>query len=150
MRVAAELRPSVEFSRLARDDAFPLMDTSSAVCATARLGDKTLTLAYFLPGCDDSAVVRFSAVKAWFYGAPNDERLYEHALWNKGLDFYEFHQMHPQREDQPRGWLASFHNGTFEIAANGVEIVSPRLVGVCPLGALNRLLGPGENLDLDL
>jgi hypothetical protein len=148
MRVAAELRPSRLFSFLAKDSVFPLMDSSSAVEPTVRLAESSLALAYFLPECQDSAVVQFIGLERWYFGTPSDERLNEHPLWNKGLEFYEFHQMQPQRKGQPSGWLASFHDGTLEVLAIAVQVRSPRLSGGSPASALNQLLGPGDNLTL--
>jgi hypothetical protein len=105
-----------------------------------------LTLAYHLPGCLDSAVVRFSEVAGWYYGSPSDERLSAHPLWGHGLEFYQFHFA----EFGGRScWIGTFHDGTFEILAAEVSVLSECLEGISPGDALRSMLGPGPHLCLD-
>jgi hypothetical protein len=93
------------------DKRFPKMDASSAVSPTVRIVSDEVVLAYYLPGCDDSAVVIFRNVVKWRYGSPNDEGLASHPLWGHGLKFYEFHTVDNMK------WLATFHDGLFEAVA---------------------------------
>src|SRR5262245_39346468 len=64
---------------------FPEMDASSAVYPTVRPVGDSLHLAYYLPGCVDSAVVSFHGVVNWRYGEPNDEGLAADPLWTEGV-----------------------------------------------------------------
>lgn len=98
------------------------MDASSAAYPTARVVDESLIVAYHLPGCDTSAVIRFNGVKDWAYGYPNDEGLHEHPLWGKGLTFYAFHEVQPPEGDVIQ-WIGTFHDGTLTVRAKSVEVI---------------------------
>src|SRR3974390_3302630 len=39
------------------------------------------------------AEVRFSTVRAFYLGSPNDEALNGHRLWGRGLEFYSFQEV---------------------------------------------------------
>jgi len=138
-RVTAANRPTHPCRAAIVDDLFPHMDSSSAVGPTIRVDDGSLCLAYFLPDCQDSAVVRFTGVTAWYYGGPSDERLNTHGLWGKGLTFYNFHRA--TSTDVPQTWVATFHDGTFEINATEAAVVSLRVNNASPSAALNAILG---------
>lgn len=132
------------------DPLFPEMDASSAVFPTVRVLDDVLHLAYYLPGCNDSAIVTFKGVSSWNYGEPNDEGLNTHPLWAHGLDFYTFHEVTPRPQDGRRQWIATFHDGTFEVLATGMPAVrAPRVEGCSPVEALSKVLGPGDAKVLD-
>ena len=126
------------------DALFPLMDASSAVFPTVRVSNDELVLAYHLADCEASAVVAFLGPAKWHYGAPNDEGLSRHPLWRRGLTFYNFHRTLAE----PTRWIATFHDGTFEVAAKDVRVMSAEVEGD-PSAALNRMLGPGKNIPLD-
>jgi hypothetical protein len=128
------------------DELFPSMDPSSAVRPTVRDSGAEIAVAYHLPGCKQSAVVAFSSATEWNYGYPNDEGLSEHPLWGRGLTFYNFHRL-PDEQGKTR-WIATFHDGTFEISAVSAKVLSPRTEGG-PSVALDRVLGPGTNVELD-
>lgn len=146
-RVLAADRPSRSCATAAVDALFPLMDSSSAVSPTIRIDGTTLGLAYYLPGCEDSAVVTFRDVSAWYYGGPNDEGLLSHPLWNRGLQFYNFHRA--DRQDSSICWAATFHDGTFEIQAQQATVLAERVQGASPSEALDSALGVGANEALD-
>jgi hypothetical protein len=130
------------------DRRFPPMDASSAVSPTLRvLGDRVY-LAYYLPGCSNSAVVSFLEVSAWKYGEPNDEGLANHPLWNHGLAFYEFHEVMPL-DMAARRWIATFHDGTFEVVAREATIHAPCVAYCSPSKALDQTFGVGANRVLD-
>ena len=132
------------------DPLFPEMDASSAVLPTVRLVDDVLHLAYYLPGCDDSAVVTFRGLSSWRYGEPNDEGLHKHPLWGHGLTFYGFHRVKGSPDQHEYRWIATFHDGTLEVAATSTpEIAAARVKGRSPAEALNEILGHGENKVLD-
>ncbi len=132
------------------DPLFPEMDPSSAVFPTIRIVGDVLHLAYYLPRCDDSAVVTFNGVSSWHYGEPNDEGLRSHPLWGHGLTFYRFHEVMQPPEQNPRRWIATFHDGTFEVLATGRPAIgAARVEGRSPAEALNSVLGPGKNRVLD-
>jgi len=147
MRVAASDRPARSCLSAIVDAELPLMDASSAVAPTVRLRGSTLFLAFYLPDCEDSAVVQFNGVSAWYYGGPNDERLDKHPLWNRGLTFYNFHRVSPAEGDDC--WVATFHDGTLEIVAQQAAVLAARTEGVSPGEALNSMLGVGDNEALD-
>jgi hypothetical protein len=125
------------------------MDSSSAVSPTVREQGNTLFLSYSLPSCESSAVVSFDGVVSWFYGGPSDERLMQHPLWGKGLDFYEFHNMLAAPDDNLSGWLATFHDGTFEVVAASARVLRALVVNASPEMALDLVLGQGKNSCLD-
>ena len=133
------------------DPLFPEMDASSAVSPAIRVVSDALYLAYYLPGCDDSAVVSFNRVSSWRYGEPNDEGLHTHPLWGHGLSFYAFHEVSSgSLPEKKRRWVATFHDGTFDVSASGTPAVrAGRVKGCSPTGALNALLGRGQNKVLD-
>jgi hypothetical protein len=143
MRVAVAERPSQTSAAAEVDDLFPLMDASSGVSAALREEDGNLVIAYYLPECQDSAVVRFEDVSTWCYGGPSDERLSTHPLWGRGLTFYNFHRA--LTKDLPC-WVATFHDGTFEVAASRVSVLAARQVGAAPAAALASAVGPGNDV----
>jgi hypothetical protein len=125
------------------------MDASSAVLPTVRAEGERLHLAYYLARHTGSAVVVFVGVSRWSYGPPNDEALASHPLWGSGLQFYEFHIVGPPSADGRRHWVATFHDGTFEIEAAEVHVVSTDAPNLSPSLALDRALGRGTNRVLD-
>ncbi len=135
------------------DRTFPLMDASSAVYPTVREVGSILYLSYYLPGCEASAIISFHGVTDWSYGYPNDEGLREHRLYGKGISPYEFHGVvysEPNEElNQPKHWIATFHDGTFEIDAESWKEEAGEIVSSSPWDALDSLLGCGENNVLD-
>jgi hypothetical protein len=135
----------VLFARV--DERFPKMDPSSAVFPTVRVESSDVAIAYYLPGCDDSAVVIFRDVVTWGYGGPNDEGLASHPLCGHGLTFYEFHNV-GQSDDGDTKWLATFHDGVFEIVADRCEVIAESVKDRSPGQALDALMGLGENIEL--
>ena len=129
------------------NNTLPKMDASSAVYPTARVVGDSLVVAYHLPGCDTSAVIRFNGVKDWSYGYPNDEGLQEHALWGKGLTFYEFHEVQPS-EGELVQWVGTFHDGTLTVRANSVEVLDEQVPSE-PWAAIDARFGAGDNKVLD-
>lgn len=129
------------------DAAFPKMDPSSAVSPMVRCESNNVFLAYYLPGCDDSAAVVFRDVDTWGYGGPNDEGLASHPLWGRGLTFYGFHTVAETGEAGTK-WLATFHDGVFEIAAGRCETVAELVKDHSPGQALDVILALGDNIEL--
>ncbi len=125
----------------------PKMDASSAVYPTARVVGDSLVVAYHLPGCETSAVIRFNSVEDWAYGYPNDEGLLEHPLWGKGLTFYEFHELQPP-DGEVLQWIGTFHDGTLTVRAKSLEVVDEQVASK-PWAALDARFGPGDNKVLD-
>ena len=128
---------------------FPKMDVSSAVYPTVRVEGDSLHLAYYLPGCVDSAVVTFRDVSSWQYGEPNDEGLRSHPLWGRGLTPYNFHETEPPPSPDVRRWVATFHDGTFEVIASQWQLDAARVSGRTPAESLDAVHGPGANQVLD-
>lgn len=89
----------------------------------------------------------------WNYGYPNDEGLQEHSLYGKGLRHYEFHRVvHPGPSAEPvrpYRWIATFHDGTFEIEAESWRTEAAEIAELAPWKALDSLLSAGENKVLD-
>ena len=131
------------------DPLFPQMSPDSAVFPTVRVIGDEVYLAYHLPACDDSVVVAFEGVASWRYGGPNDEGLSKHPLWGRGLSYYNFHRaVGAERGDVIR-WIATFHDGTFDVLARSARVISDRVSGARPSQALTTLLGHGHNRVLD-
>ncbi|HXY32774.1 MAG TPA: hypothetical protein VEI07_01020 [Planctomycetaceae bacterium] len=128
-------------------DTIPKMSAGSAVCPTARVTDGTLVLAFSLPSCDDSAVIRFDGVLTWSYGYPNDEGLGSHPLWGHGIELYEFH-VSPIGPDGTRWCIATFHDGTLTVNSKTVQVLAEKLP-LKPWEAIDAVVGPGENRVLD-
>ncbi len=126
------------------------MDPSSAVFPTVRLVGKDLFLAFHLPNCDDSAIVSFEEIETWRYGYPNDEGLQEHRFWRHGLTHYNFHRSTESLATSGGTlWIATFHDGTFEVVAPRARIAVPVERDATPSKALTTLLGAGDNRVLD-
>lgn len=129
------------------NDLLPKMDASSAVYPTARVVGDSLVVAYHLPGCEASAVIRFNGVTSWAYGYPNDEGLHQHPLWGKGLKFYEFHELQTP-ESSATQWIGTFHDGTLTVRAESVEVIDAHITSE-PWAAIDARFGPGDNKVLD-
>src|SRR5688572_6872065 len=121
----------------------PKMDASSAVYPTVRVVGNSLVVAYHLPDCETSAVIRFDGVKEWAYGYPNDEALHTHPLWGKGLTFYAFHEVQRPKDGMPQ-WIGTFHDGTLTVRATSVEVVDGHVASV-PWAAIDARFGIGSN-----
>jgi hypothetical protein len=132
------------------DPEFPSMDPSSAVLPTIRVVGKHLYLAFHLPNCDDSAIVSFEQIETWRYGHPNDEGLQQHRFWGHGLTPYNFHRSTESLATSGTTlWIATFHDGTFEVVARRARIAVPVERDATPSEALTTLLGVGDNRVLD-
>ena len=125
------------------------MDASSAVYPTVRESDGELHLAYFLPRCESSAIVRFLGVRKWNYGGPNDEGLGLHPLYGQGLRHYEFHAVPTDPPSELTRWIGTFHEGTLEVEALEVAVVTAKLDGYGPAKALAHFSVPGNSNSLD-
>lgn len=125
----------------------PKMDPSSAVFPTARVVGDALVVAYHLPGCESSAVIRFDEVKEWTYGEPNDEGLHQHPLWGQGLTPYAFHEVGPA-EGGMLQYVGTFRDGTLAVRASSVEVIRDR-VPLKPWAAINAQFGEGTSQILD-
>src|SRR5690349_22379400 len=88
--------------------------------------------------------VRFVGVNSTLFGAPNDEALDSHPLYERGLTFYAFaeveespwvsdleranrvHASHsPESFSGLRHFILPFHDSTFECVARTVEVLAP-------------------------
>ena len=133
------------------DGTAPKMSPSSDVAPTVCESGDTLQLAYRLPArvsaSDACAVIRFVGVRDWHYGYPNDEGLDSHPLYGLGLRLYEFH-VTPVASHGERCWVATFHEGTFTVYAQQMEVLAERQAGDPP-SAIRSLLGDGSTRALD-
>jgi hypothetical protein len=129
------------------DPTIPKMSAASSVSPTVRCTDDVLYLAYFGPSEHMSVVLRFGRVHDWDYGYPNDEGLNAHPLFGHGLKFYEFH-LGPVGRGGVRVWIGTFHDGTFTIYAETVEVLQRAYAGT-PAEALDAVVGAGTSRDLD-
>jgi hypothetical protein len=130
------------------DETVPKMSPSSAVAPTVRESGGSLCLAFRLPCAekDVSAVLRFTDVRDWHYGYPNDEGLDSHPLYGLGLKFYEFH-VTPVATHGERAWIATFHDGTFTVYARSMDVIAQAQSGE-PSSAIRSLLGDGPTREL--
>jgi len=94
------------------------MDLGAPQPSAKALAD-SLLVAYRTVRRDHFAVVRFSGVQAWSLGPPNDESLWTHPLWGKGLGPYAWHEVQDPETPSPgcRRWLATFHDDTLDVTA---------------------------------
>lgn len=133
------------------DSTVPEMSASSAVGPTVREVGDTLYLAYRLSyraaPDDASALIRFTSVRDWHYGYPNDEGLDAHPLHGLGLEPYEFH-VTPVASFGVRAWVATFHEGTFTVFAHGMDVLAAAQPGDPP-SAIRSILGDGPTRPLD-
>ena len=123
------------------------MSASSAVLPTVRVLENSLGVAYYLPDCTSSAVVRFDGVTNWSYDYPNDEGLAEHPFWGHGLTFYEFHKW-TANDTGLNTWIATFHDGTLTVEALSFQVLCDS-VALSPWEAINEIMGVGPNRVLD-
>jgi hypothetical protein len=114
---------------------------AGAPSPTAAMVEGTVALCY-----DDIAgnrvVLRFLGVNSVLLGAPNDEALEGHALYEHGLTYYEFvevensswiaaleraNRVHPHHSAETfaglRHFILPFHDSTFECVAREVDVV---------------------------
>jgi hypothetical protein len=113
-----------------------------------------LVLSYWLPSSltndasplMDCGFVRFHHAWIHLFGAPNDESLMGHALWERGLGPYGVYQIkhsslirrldqmnatHPRHAaavfDRLQHYIFTFHDSTFECVAEELEAVTLRI-----------------------
>ena len=129
------------------DTSIPKMSASSAVSPTVREVGSILHLAFFAAGDDTSVVLRFSDVRGWHYGYPNDEGLDSHPLYGHGLEPYEFH-VTPVAHHGERAWIGTFHDGTLTVFATSADVTTSSYPGD-PSSAIDSIAGDGLNRELD-
>lgn len=114
----------------------PPMDTGAPEPLILREGD-TVWVGYRahnpnFPGWDDPSVIdymtrnpgepfgvlRFDGVVGCSFGAPGEDRLHEHPLYGRGLEFYGFHRVLNPTDGTAR-WIVTFHDETLDIRARG-------------------------------
>jgi hypothetical protein len=116
---------------------------AGAPTPTAAMVEGSVVVAY-----DDTSgervFVRFVGVTSSLFGAPNDEALDGHPLYERGLTFYEFvevenspwvsdleraNRVHPSHSPESftalRHFILPFHDSTFECVARAVEVLAP-------------------------
>jgi hypothetical protein len=104
--------------------------------------DGTLAVAYYTTPADDAvALISFTMPHVHLFGAPNDEALDGHPLYERGLTFYaafevrdsswlrslermnRVHMFHdPARFAVYRHFIITFHDTTFECIAEGFSV----------------------------
>jgi len=79
------------------------------------------------------ALLRFEGVSDFHFGAPNDERLATHPLYEVGLGFYGFYEaIGTSRLAGTNGkkhWVITFHDETLEVIADSADVVLSRIEG---------------------
>jgi hypothetical protein len=103
--------------------------------------------------------VRFHLAHTHLFGAPNDEALEGHPLWNRGLDFYavfrvdqsslirrlalmnSVHRRHSYAAfDELTHYIFTFHDSTFECVARSCETVVEKMAWDKRFNAATELL----------
>ena len=88
------------------------------------------------------ALLRFDGVSDYHLGAPNDERLATHPLYEAGLGFYGFYEaLGSSRLVGTVGkkhWIITFHDETLEVVADSAHVVSSRIEGEDTQAALKE------------
>jgi hypothetical protein len=107
----------------------------------------TLWVAYRI-SCDADdcfAVVRFDGVTEHRLGPPGDERIGEHPLYGRGLQFYAFHEVWGAMPDAyaPRRWVVTFHDETLEVSASRAVVVARGVGAPSARGALGAVVPGG-------
>lgn len=77
------------------------------------------------PRDEPYGVLSFTGVVDHTLGPPSDEKLNEHPLYGKGLDFYAAHEALDTDRLKAAGagtrhWIVTFHDETLEVLARGV------------------------------
>jgi len=96
------------------------------------------------PGFDVySALLRFDGVSDYCFGAPSNERLHTHPLYETGLSFYGFYEAHGSRrlanQKNKKHWIITFHDETLEVIADSAHIASSRIEGEDTHAALEKI-----------
>jgi hypothetical protein len=82
----------------------PHPDTASECAVNLSDGSAMLRYAVVLDTKDVDVDVSFRGVRAFYFGAPNDEALDGHRLWGRGLSLLSFQEVHPS------DWIAELQN----------------------------------------
>lgn len=69
------------------------------------------------------AVLVFEGVCECRFGPPSDERLHEHPLYGRGLDYYQFHRVR-SRSETASLWIVTFHDQTLEVRADAATAIA--------------------------
>ena len=90
-----------------------------------------------------SAILRFDGVSDYHFGAPSDEHLYTHPLYEKGLRAYGYYEARGtsrlEKQKNKKHWIITFHDRTLEIVADSAHIVSSRIKGEDTHAALEEM-----------
>jgi len=100
------------------------MSAGAAQPWVERRGDD-VWVAYRTRADDHFAVVRFTQVRDFTFGDPNDETLDSHSLYSAGLGLYAFHEVADPllAGSGLRRWIVTFPDDTLDITAREVAIV---------------------------
>src|SRR5262249_8093177 len=122
-------------------DGIPPPDTGAPMPVV--FGDESnLFLAYWLaPAGEERTILKFASPRAHYLGPPNDEALQGHPLWPHGLRHYGIFEItssswirslermnrvpprhSPERYEELRHYVFTFHDSTFECIAKGVSV----------------------------
>ena len=126
--------------------------TSSIWCIAPELGtpespailaeSASLRVAYFRPGNETLAVVRFTGLIDHRLAPINDQGLGRHRYVASGLQPYSFNELTGTEETNywrtlgARHWVVTFQDTTLDVIARGGEVVSSELTEASPLEAL--------------
>ena len=69
------------------------------------------------------AVLVFEGVSEYRFGAPSNERLHEHPLYRRGLNYHQFHRVRYQGETASV-WIVTFHDQTLEVSADAASAIA--------------------------
>lgn len=126
--------------------------SSSIWCAAPELGtpespailaeSANLWIAYFQPGNETLAVVKFTGLIDHRLAPINDQGLGRHRYVQSGLQPYSFNELTGTEETncwqtlRARHWVVTFQDETLDVIACGGEVVSCGLTAASPLEAL--------------
>ena len=88
------------------------------------------------------AIIKFTGVAEYHFGAPNDERLHEHPLYSSGLGFYGFYEVRGSdglRGRTKRHWIITFHDETLEVIADSAVVLAELIEGEDSHAMLSRV-----------
>jgi hypothetical protein len=119
--------------------------TASSISPAVRRSGSVTWVSYLLATEETAyAILRFDGVESFSFGYPNDEGLDDHPLFGRGLEPYELHEVAGGKGGK-RYFIATFHDGTLEMIAQGYSVEAKRIEADDARTALKQALGPGPS-----
>ena len=82
--------------------------------------------------------MKFEEVESFEFGPPNDESLYNHPLYKKGVDYYGFYKLGYLNDFYH--WVITFHDETLQVFAKKATVIHKRIDAASAQDALSSLV----------